>query len=97
MVPEDFLAMPLQCRSQGVQIGHGKGGMSLALRGEILLHAEMQHRPTSPEPAAAPARQRRGLFFFPHAEQIAEKRPGFVFATGRHGQLDVIEPGNHAR
>ena len=66
--------------------------MRLARRRERLLDADVQLLRAGAEPAAAAGPERLGLRQLLHPEQAAVERPRRLLASGRGGDLHVVDP-----
>src|SRR5262249_53694593 len=84
-------------RHEGTESCDDEGGMRLAGRHERVLHAEVDMNAGRFEPAPAPRRQHRRLGHPRQPEPAAVERLGGGLAALRHGQLDVVDPHEHAR
>ena len=68
--------------------------MRLRRRPERLLDADVQLGGAEREPAPAPHREQRRLLELRQAQEAAVERPGRLLATGRGGDLDVVQAGD---
>ena len=63
---------------------------------QFLFDAQMQPHRAKLEPAAAPGSQGHRLFDFDHAQDAAIEGARRILATRRHGELHVVDRGDHA-
>jgi hypothetical protein len=82
-------------RAQGVEIAHDESRMGLGRRPERGLDPEVQLGVVIDlEPAATASPQMLGLVDFFQAEHSGIEGTSRAFATGRHRELDVMDPEN---
>jgi hypothetical protein len=95
-VPGDVLAGGRDAAGDLVEVLDHDPGMGLASRAEFPLDAEVQLQAAGAEPGPAPAHQDRRLLNLGHPEDVDEEGPRALLLAGGHGELYVVEAGEHA-
>src|SRR5450830_1128154 len=83
-----------QRRRHGCQCINDQTRMGIQGRLKCRINAQMQLQRPALEPQAAARLQSGRLGQFRHAEDAAEKVPCSIFASGWHGELNMVNGGN---
>lgn len=94
-VPAGGLPSVRQACGDRVEVVDEDAGVAFASGTKVVLDAQVQLDAAGAEPGAAPGGEHGWLVDLSHAKDVDEEGARLLLLVARHGELRVMEPGEH--